>query len=241
MIRGYHDFCADEPIEQTSLLEFAALPAEEPCPAESWNAPSISVYACWCGPPDEGRQALARLGELATPALAAVEEMPYPAWQSIADAVVPAGRYYHGRTVFLDDLAGVALDALRTHALAYLGTGGILDVHHLEGAVAAVAPDPTAYPHRTARYAAVIVGVADGAAHYPAVAGWARTTAAALGEHGRGTGYVNWQGDADAASVRMSYTPGSLARLAEVKACYDPANLFRLNQNIVAAADARAD
>jgi FAD/FMN-containing dehydrogenase len=161
--------------------------------------------------------------------------MPYPAWQSMVDAAVPAGRHYYGRTVFLDDLTGGALDALGTHALAYPGTGGILDVHHMEGAVAAVAPDATAYPHRTARYAAVIVGMADDAADYPAVTTWARTTADALGEHGRGTGYVNWQGDADAASVRASYSPAAMARLAEVKACYDPANLFRLNQNIVPA------
>ncbi len=233
VIRGYHEACADQPEQLTSLLEFAALPAEEPFPEELWNAPSISVNACWCGPPEDGSGALARLAELAKPVLAMVEEMPYPVWQSIADAFVPAGRKYYGRTVFLDDLTGGALDALRTHALAFPGNGGILDVHHMEGAIAAVAAEATAYPHRTARYAAVIVGMADDPADYPAVASWARSTADALGGYGRGTGYVNWQGDADAASVRASYTPEALARLAEVKACYDPANLFRLNQNIV--------
>ncbi len=232
VIRGYHEACADEPIPQTSLMEFAALPAEQPFPEELWNAPSISVYACWCGPLKEGHRALARFGELATPLLASVEEMPYPVLQSIADAAVPAGRHYYGRTVFLDDLTGGALDALCTHALAYPGTGGLIDVHHMEGAISAVAPDATAYPHRTARYAAVIMGMADDPAGYSAAADWARTTADALGRHGRGTGYVNWQGDAEPANVKASYTPESLARLAEVKAGYDPANLFRLNQNV---------
>ncbi len=46
---------------------------------------------------------------------------------------------------------------------------------------------------------------------------------------------MNFMADDDAGRVRDNYR-GHYRRLAEVKARYDPANLFHLNQNIVPAA-----
>ena len=46
-----------------------------------------------------------------------------------------------------------------------------------------------------------------------------------------GACYVNYC-DADVADFAPAYWGGNLARLRQVKAQYDPANLFRMNQNI---------
>jgi FAD/FMN-containing dehydrogenase len=59
---------------------------------------------------------------------------------------------------------------------------------------------------------------------------WARGTAAALEPHARG-GYANYEPDADGAHVPGVYGD-RVARLRALKAEYDPANVFRLNQNV---------
>ena len=78
---------------------------------------------------------------------------------------------------------------------------------------------------------------------YVAATGWAdpaedaarmaaaRTSAARLEPFASGV-YVNVLGDDGADGVRRAYPPAKLARLAALKAAYDPDNVFHLNQNI---------
>ena len=44
--------------------------------------------------------------------------------------------------------------------------------------------------------------------------------------------YVNYLGEEGEERVRSAYSPATYARLSALKKKYDPANLFRLNQNI---------
>ena len=52
--------------------------------------------------------------------------------------------------------------------------------------------------------------------------------------------YVNFLSDASEGSVAAAYPGATYARLASIKANYDPGNLFKMNQNIKPAASARA-
>ena len=63
---------------------------------------------------------------------------------------------------------------------------------------------------------------------------WSRGIWEAMQRFSPGSVYVNFLGVGDEGEdrVRAAYGP-NYDRLAQVKATYDPTNLFRLNQNIV--------
>ncbi|GIH43633.1 FAD-binding dehydrogenase [Microbispora corallina] len=111
--------------------------------------------------------------------------------------------------------------------LAQVAAGGrhsvLLDA--LGGAVARVRPDATAFPHRKALYSVQYY------AHQSGAAAWTRAAHAAMrpffGDHA----YVNYV-DPELKDWRQQYYGANAARLARVKAAYDPGRLFRLPQGV---------
>jgi FAD/FMN-containing dehydrogenase len=69
--------------------------------------------------------------------------------------------------------------------------------------------------------------------HAAAETAWARRFFEALQPHRGGEVYVNFlDADDDSSRVRAAYGDQTYRRLAEVKATYDPDNVFRNNKNI---------
>jgi FAD/FMN-containing dehydrogenase len=64
---------------------------------------------------------------------------------------------------------------------------------------------------------------------------WARNTFDALTPYMAGAAYVNYLGGDEADRVSAAYGP-NWSRLVQLKARYDPDNIFHLNQNISPAA-----
>jgi hypothetical protein len=71
----------------------------------------------------------------------------------------------------------------------------------------------------------------DGAHDKPVREAWVAELAAALRQTPQGL-YVGFVGDEGEKGVRAAYPGPTWDRLAAVKARYDPANVFRLNQNV---------
>lgn len=108
-----------------------------------------------------------------------------------------------------------------------------MNAHHVHGAATRVAPDATAFALREPHFAVNSIGIwleGDGA---PETA-WARQAQARMVPHASPGLYVNYLGDEGAAAVQASYRANH-ARLAALKARYDPENLFQRNQNIAPA------
>jgi FAD/FMN-containing dehydrogenase len=69
--------------------------------------------------------------------------------------------------------------------------------------------------------------------HAAAEVAWARRFLRALQPHGAAGVYVNFlDSDDDSSRIRAAYGEDTYRRLAEVKARYDPENVFHHNKNI---------
>jgi FAD/FMN-containing dehydrogenase len=96
--------------------------------------------------------------------------------------------------------------------------------------VAAVPEEATAFSHRDANYLFHPITVWAHPADDEQMIAASRAFAAAMRPFSTGASYLNFTHEAD--RVRDGYGDGKYARLVALKDRYDPANLFRLNQNI---------
>jgi FAD/FMN-containing dehydrogenase len=134
--------------------------------------------------------------------------------------------------MFADDLSDDAIDAALAAVAQPSSPFSIFHLRGLGGAMARVPGDATAFAHRERRYFVAIINVwldaADDAAKHEA---WTRSLWEAIRHEGAGV-YVNFLENEGADRVREAYPEATYARLAAVKAKYDPANLFHYNQNV---------
>jgi hypothetical protein len=106
----------------------------------------------------------------------------------------------------------------------------------INGAVHRVASDATAWSMRDATFSMVIAAIDSDPQHAEALKTWGRAYWKAVHPFNMDGGYVNFMMDDESAGrVQASYGD-NYARLAVIKAKYDPNNLFRVNQNIEPAA-----
>jgi len=200
-------------------------------PAAVHGTRVIGLAMFYAGPADEGESALAPLRSFAKPIADTVQPRPYTAWQRILDDGWGPGANNYWKAEYLkvpDDRAiGAIADAFATI------TSPLSDIKlsGLGAAVAAVAPEDSAYTHRDAPFILNIntrweSGGADG--HV----GWTRDLWSAMREHSAGGVYVNFLGQEGSDRVLEAYGPEKFERLRELKRRYDPTNFFHVNQNI---------
>jgi len=110
-----------------------------------------------------------------------------------------------------------------------------MHLYPIDGAVHKVGRNDTAFTYRDVQWAEVIVGVDPDPANKDRITAWAKQYWEAVHPYSAGGAYVNFMMDEGQERVQATYGE-NYARLAAVKAQYDPKNFFRVNQNIRPAA-----
>lgn len=238
-VRGYLDYTPGAPDELTTMAFVMHAPPAPFIPAERIGEPVLAILACWVGDAEAGRAALAPLYALGEPIADVIGEMPYPAlYQFTAEASAPhAGEV---RSMFSADLSDAAIDAILESVAHSTSPMSMVQLRGLGGAVGRVAPEATAFAHRSARVMTLIVGLwvdpyEDGEPHRQ----WARDLFARVAGERQGV-YVNFLADEGAPGLRSAYPDTTMERLARVKRAWDPGNVFRANHNIAPAPAAEA-
>ena len=152
--------------------------------------------------------------------------------QRSSDDALAWGRRYYAKGGFLSGI-NEAVVAQLTQSTAEAPTADC-DVYVLQlgGAVADISDSSTAYTGRSAAFYWVVNGVWDDPADDAACLAWGRATAEGLSRLSLAGNYVNEQSDASPEVARLAYGDETFQRLVAIKQRYDPANVFRLNQNV---------
>ena len=137
-------------------------------------------------------------------------------------------------TIFLDRVDGDAAGTILEHLAASDAMMRVAQLRVLGVAMARVLADATAFAHRGSRIMATVVCFYQGPTDKPGRQAWLEAFAAALrqGDDGAYTGFLGEDGPAH---VHQAYPGSTWDRLVEVKARYDPTNLFRHNHDVPAA------
>ena len=174
------------------------------------------------------RESVPALFDLVTP-------MPYVELQKLLDEGFAFGLYGYEKGTYTKDMPDSVIEVVTEHVPRRKSPMSALLVYRLDGAYSLVGDDETAFSGgRSPRYGFFIIGYAPDADLLAADRSWVRNLWEALRPHAisGGDGYVNATVDYQNDRVRGSYGTAKYARLARIKAVYDPDNAFRNNANI---------
>jgi FAD/FMN-containing dehydrogenase len=197
------------------------------------GVPVIAIIPAYTGKDlDEGERLLAPLRAFGPPVADSVQRMPYLAMQSMIDPACPYGvmRSYW-KSHFLSALPDTAIETFVQHAERCTSPRTFSIIEHAHGAVARVAPDATAFPIREHQFNLVVLTLWEDASDDARQIAWTRAFYGAMQPWSAALVYVNALSDDDGGRVAEAYGL-NFQRLADVKAKYDPGNMFRRNQNV---------
>jgi berberine-like enzyme len=200
-------------------------------PQERLGEVVLSILVSWTGTPEDAEKALAPLRALAIPVVDTIGPIPYEDIYKYTDHYsMPHGASI--RMMFADDLSDDAIDAGLKAIEQSSSPFAMFHLRGLGGAMSRVAPDVTAFAHRTQKYFVAIINVwldpsEDGAVHEA----WTASLWQKIRHEGSGV-YVNFLEKEGKDRIHEAYPAATYERLATIKGTYDPENLFRFNQNV---------
>jgi len=226
-IAGFVSAAVEAPDELSTICNVMPAPPLPFLPADQHGKLVIFAMLAFAGEVAAAERALAPFRALG-PLVDMVKPGPY------GQMFPPEDPNFHptavAPTMFMkrvdEAVARTIIDTLRTSSSSF----SAVQLRVLEGALARVPADATAYAHRSSPIMVNIMAL-----HTPEdrlkQEVWTAAFADALAQDEPGA-YVNFLGVEGPERVRAAYPGKTWDRLQAAKAKYDPDNLFRLNQNI---------
>jgi FAD/FMN-containing dehydrogenase len=231
LIRHYRAFAAASPDELTTWLVFRKAPPLPFLPVE-WHGREVAIVAAlYAGEREAGERALAPMRQFGKPIADVIGPAPYAGFQQAFDPLLTPGARNYWKSHDFSALSDPVIDGIVEFASKLPSPHCEIFVAQLGGAVKRVPPDATAFGRRDPDFLMNVHTRWESPADDKPCIAWAREFFEAMKPHATGSVYVNFMPEDEKDRVQSAFGP-NYARLAAVKAKYDPQNLFRMNQNI---------
>jgi FAD/FMN-containing dehydrogenase len=231
IMRYWRDLILTGPEEINGWFGFHTVPPVDMFPAQHHLKKMAAVTWCFTGDLQQADQIFEPIRQVAPLAMDFTGPIPLPALQSMFDGLYPPGLQWYWNADFFTEMSNEVIDLHVQHSAHLPTVHSTMHMYPINGAAHRVGKKDTAWSFREANFAQVIVGVDPDPANNERMIRWSKDYWAALHSYSAGGAYVNMIMDEGQDRVQTAYRDNYL-RLAQIKAKYDPDNLFRINQNI---------
>ncbi len=233
VLRFMREYMPNAPDELMVLGAFWTAPDDPSIPKKARGDHALFMLACYLGPPEDAEKVLKPL-RTCQPTVADLTSIQR--WvdvQKLFDEDYPDGRRYYWKSTFANELSDAIIDALVEHTKKRPSMLTSIDLWYMGGAFGRVGADETAFGSRDAQftinYESNWINPEEDSTNIE----WTRSSLKEIQDLSLARTYLNFAGlgeDSDK-MVRDSFGK-NFERLQQIKAEYDPENLFRTNFNI---------
>ena len=234
VLSGFRDYAETAPDAVNASATFWTVPGTALFPERIHGRSVIAVTAVHVGDSQRGQQVLQAIRTFADPLLEVSESRAYTSVQQMFDVFFPkyALRYYW-KGLYLDSLGDSVISRLAAAFSRKASPLSMLVVWAQGGALARVGRADTAVGSRNSPFLLEILANWKEPERTDANIAWARAVFEDLHQGSPGKPNFNFPGvGEDMKSFVSAAFAEQFDRLVRVKRKYDPANVFRVNQNI---------
>ncbi len=231
LIRFWQDLILKAPDDLNGWFGFITVPPAAPFPEQYQLQKMCAIVWCYTGPLEKAEETFKPVRQFSPPAIDFAGPIPFPALQSMFDALYPSGLQWYWRADFFNHYDDKAIDLHVKYGSQLPTMHSTMHIYPINGAAGRVGKQDTAWGYRDANFAQVVVGVDPDPKNNARMIDWAKDYWLALHPYSAGGGYVNMIMDEGEDLVKAAYGD-NYAPLTNIKAKYDPQNFFRINQNI---------
>jgi len=220
------------PPELTLVMLMRPAPPAPWLPKEMHGKPIIALLACYSGKLEEGEKLVAPIKAFGKPVGDILVRRPYAQMQSLLDATQPKGRRYYWKSEYVSKIEPALCEKVMAHAARIPSPHSAVALFQIGGALNKIDEKDSPVGNRDARYVLNLAGSWEQAGDDARNIAWAREGWNDMKSFSTGGTYVNFLTE-DESPERIATALGKgLGRLGEVKAKWDPGNLFRTNRNV---------
>lgn len=228
----YRTLAEEAPPELTLVVLIRPAPPAPWLPKDMHGKPIVGMLACYTGNPVDGEKAVAPIKSFGNPIGDVLVRRPYAQLQSLLDGTQPKGRRYYWKSEYLPKIESALCDKFIEHAAKIPSPHSAAILFQLDGALNQLKEDHSPVGNRDARYVLNLSSSWENADEDKVNVEWTREAWTDMKSFSTGGTYINFLTE-DEGPERIEAALGNgLQRLAEVKAKWDPENVFRTNRNI---------
>ena len=231
----YRTLAAEAPPELTLVALMRPAPPAPWLPKEMHGKPIVALLACHSGRVEDGEKAVAPIKSFGKPIGDVLVRRPYAQMQSLLDSTQPKGRRYYWKSEYLPRIDPALCAKAIEHAARIPSPHSAVVLFQIGGALKQLDEEHSAVGNRDAQYVLNLAGSWEQAGDDEANIEWARKAWSDMRSFSTGGTYINFLTEDEGPERTEAALGKALKRLAEVKARWDPQNVFRTNRNIIPA------
>jgi FAD/FMN-containing dehydrogenase len=234
VLPAFRDYMDTAPDAVNASATLWTVPSTPVFPERLHGRGVIAVNGVYAGDGQRGEQILGAIRALGDPIFDVLEPLPYTSLQQMFDDCFPAGELrYYWKGLYLDGLDEAVISDLSAAFARRPSPRSMLVVWAQRGALTRVRPGDTAVGSRNSPFLLEILANWHEPGCTEANIAWARGVFDDMHQCSRGKPNFNFPGvEDDMKSFVSAAFAEQYERLLRVKRKYDPANVFRVNQNI---------